>query len=281
MTNVPFLTLNNGNKIPQLGLGTAGLIPNELCEEKCSEALKIGYTHFDTAHFYDNEKGVSDAVLKSGIKRENIFITTKIWPTEFDNPELAIEKMFKRINLSYIDLVLLHWPYGDYISAWKILEKYYNEGKIKNIGLSNFYGKKLEDILKICKIKPVVNQVECNLSKNKIEFKKILEKEKILLMAWSPVKNISEEIKKNEDIIKMEKKYNKSLIQIILRWHIQSGNIVIPKSANVEHIKNNFEIFDFELSEEEMKILNNLPQTTKGDPDDETEKWVLSHSPKS
>ena len=281
MTNVPFLTLNNGNKIPQLGLGTAGLIPNELCEEKCLEALKIGYTHFDTAHFYDNEKGVSDAVLKSGIKRENIFITTKIWPTEFDNPELAIEKMFKRINLSYIDLVLLHWPYGDYISAWKILEKYYNEGKIKNIGLSNFYGKKLEDILKICKIKPVVNQVECNLSKNKIEFKKILEKEKILLMAWSPVKNISEEIKKNEDIIKMEKKYNKSLIQIILRWHIQSGNIVIPKSANVEHIKNNFEIFDFELSEEEMKILNNLPQTTKGDPDDETEKWVLSHSPKS
>ena len=281
MTNVPFLTLNNGNKIPQLGLGTAGLIPNELCEEKCLEALKIGYTHFDTAHFYDNEKGVSDAVLKSGIKRENIFITTKIWPTEFDNPELAIEKMFKRINLSYIDLVLLHWPYGDYISAWKILEKYYNEGKIKNIGLSNFYGKKLEDILKICKIKPVVNQVECNLSKNKIEFKKILEKEKILLMAWSPVKNISEEIKKNENIIKMEKKYNKSLIQIILRWHIQSGNIVIPKSANVEHIKNNFEIFDFELSEEEMKILNNLPQTTKGDPDDETEKWVLSHSPKS
>ena len=279
MSKVPFLTLSNGNKIPQLGFGTAGLLPIELCEEKCLEALKIGYIHIDTAHIYDNENGVGNAVLKSGLKREDIFITSKIWPTEFNDSDSAIEKMFKRFDLSYIDLVLLHWPFGDYISAWKSLEKFYNEGKIKNIGLSNFYGKDLEEILKICKVRPVVDQVECNLPKNQIEFKKILEKENIKLMAWSPIKKISEEVKNNEDIIKMEKKYNKSLIQIVLRWHIQSGNIVIPKSTNVEHIKSNFEIFDFELNEEEMKIFNNLPQITKENPD--REKLILSHSPKT
>ena len=172
------------------------LFPNEACTEKCLEALKIGYRHFDTAHFYKNEKGVGEAVLKSGLKREDIFVTSKIWPTEFNNAEKALEDMLKRFNLTYIDLVLLHWPYGDYISAWKALEKFCKEGKIKNIGLSNFYGKQLEDILKICTIKPVVNQCECNLPKNKLEFKKVLEKENILLVSWSPLKNIDDDIKK-------------------------------------------------------------------------------------
>jgi diketogulonate reductase-like aldo/keto reductase len=271
------LTFNNGNKIPQFGLGTYEMTN---VTETILESFKIGYRHLDTAHFYDNEREVGEAVLKSGLKREEIFVTSKIWPTEFDYAERALENMFKRIKLSYIDLVLLHWPYGDYVSAWKALEKFVKEGKIKNIGLSNFYGEDLKKILEICTIKPVVNQVECHLCKNKLEFKKELEKGKILLVAYCPVRYIDYEIKKNPEIVKIMEKYKKDIYQVVLRWHIQNGNIPIPKSSSIEHMKSNFNIFDFELTSDEMKILNSIPQKTTGDPDDETRKWILSHPPK-
>ena len=270
----PYLTLNNGNKIPQLGLGTFRI---NNCFESCLESFKIGYRHLDTAHFYNNEREVGDAVLKSGLKREDIFVTSKIWPTEFDHAETALNDMFKRINLSYIDLVLLHWPYGDYISAWKVLEKFVEEGKIKNIGLSNFYGEDLKKILEVCKIKPVVDQVECHLYKNKLDFKKELEKDNILLVAYSPVKKIDDNIRNNQDIINMMTKYKKDIYQIVLRWHIQNGNIPIPKSSNVEHMKNNYDIFDFELTPIEMTILNNIPQKKPGG---SNRNWVMSHPPK-
>ena len=188
--------------------------------------------------------------------------------------------MFKRINLEYIDLVLLHWPYEDYVSAWKALEKFVKQGKIRSIGLSNFYGEDLKKILDICEIKPVVDQVECHLYKNKIEFKKELEKNNMLLVAYCPVRHIDEKLKTNPDIVKMMEKYKKDIYQIVLRWHIQNGNIPIPKSSSLEHMKNNFNIFDFELTADEMKLLNSIPQTTKGDPDEEGKKWVLSHPPK-
>ena len=277
MSSCPVLTFYNGNKIPQLGLGTFEI---KNCTQAILESFKIGYRHLDTAHFYENEKEVGEAVLKSGLKREDIFVTSKIWPNEFDHAEKALNDMFKRINLSYIDLVLLHWPYGDYVSAWKALEKFAKEGKIKNIGLSNFVGEDLKKILEICTIRPVVDQVECHLYKNKFELKKVLEKEKILLVAWSPVKNIDDELKNNKEIAKMKEKYKKDIYQIVLRWHIQNGNIPIPKSSSVEHMKSNFDIFDFELTPDEMKILNNIPQRTAGDPNDETRKWILSHPPK-
>ena len=274
MESSPKLTMNNGLKIPQIGLGTYQL---DNCSESIIESFKIGYRHLDTAHFYNNEKEVGKAVLNSGIKREEIFITSKIWPTDFNNPEKALNDMFKRFNLSYIDLVLLHWPFGDYISAWKALEKFYKEGKIKSIGLSNFFGSDLKTILDICEIKPVVDQVECHLYKNRLKFKKELEKEKILLVAYCPVRHIDDKIKKNKDIIKIMENHNKNIFQIVLRWHIQNGYIVIPKSSNYEHMKSNFNIFDFELSEEEMKILNSIPQK----PDDVFNKdWFLANPPK-
>ena len=277
MSACPELTFNNGYKIPQFGLGTFEMLN---CTQTILESFKIGYRHLDTAHFYNNEKEVGEAVLKSGLKREEIFVTSKIWPTEFDHAEKALNNMFKRINLSYIDLVLLHWPYGDYVSAWKALEKFVKEGKIKSIGLSNFYGEDLKKILEICTIKPVVDQVECHLYKNKLEFKKELEKEKMLLVAYCPVRYIDDDLKKNPEIIKMMEKYKKDIYQIVLKWHIQNGNIPIPKSSSIEHMKNNFNIFDFELTADEMKFLNNIPQKTAGDPDEETRKWVLSHPPK-
>jgi diketogulonate reductase-like aldo/keto reductase len=277
MSACPFLTFNNGNKIPQFGLGTFEI---SNCTENVLEAFKIGYRHLDTAHFYGNEKEVGEAVLKSGLKREDIFVTSKIWPTEFDHAEKALTDMFKRINLTYIDLVLLHWPYGDYVSAWKALEKFVKEGKIKNIGLSNFYGDDLKKILEICTIKPVCDQVECHLYKNKLEFKKQLDKEKMVLVAYCPVRHIDEALKNNKDIVKIMEKYKKNIYQIVLKWHIQNGYIPIPKASNVEHMKSNFNIFDFELTADEMKALNSIPQKTEGDPDDETRKWVLSHPPK-
>ena len=277
MSACPFLTFNNGNKIPQFGLGTFEI---SNCTENVLEAFKIGYRHLDTAHFYGNEKEVGEAVLKSGLKREDIFVTSKIWPTEFDHAEKALTDMFKRINLTYIDLVLLHWPYGDYVSAWKALEKFAKEGKIKNIGLSNFYGDDLKKILEICTIKPVCDQVECHLYKNKLEFKKQLDKEKMVLVAYCPVRHIDDSLKNNKDIVNIMKKYKKNIYQIVLKWHIQNGYIPIPKASNVEHMKSNFNIFDFELTSDEMKALNSIPQKTEGDPDDETRKWVLSHPPK-
>ena len=276
MTDFPYLTFNNGKKIPQIGLGTFRISPNEVCTEKCLEAMKIGYRHFDTAHFYQNEKGVGEAVLKSGLKREDIFVTSKLWPTDFAEPEKALENMFQRIKLDYVDLVLLHWPYGDYIGAWKALEKYCKSGKIKSIGLSNFYGKELEDILKICEIRPVVDQVRCDLQKNNLEFKKILDKEKMLLVAWSPVKNLDDSVKNNKDIAKMIEKYKKSFFQIVLRWQIQNGNIVIPKSSSVEHMKSNLSIFDFDLTKEEMDILNSIPQSVDQGPPPDHEKRIMS-----
>jgi len=277
MSACPSLTFNNGNKIPQFGLGTFEIAN---CTQSVLEALKIGYRHLDTAHFYGNEKEVGEAVLKSGLKREDIFVTSKIWPTEFDHAEKALTDMFKRINLTYIDLVLLHWPYGDYVSAWKALEKFAKEGKIKNIGLSNFYGDDLKKILEICTIRPVCDQVECHLYKNKLELKKQLDKEKIVLVAWCPVRHIDDALKNNKDIVSIMEKYKKNIYQIVLRWHIQNGYIPIPKASNVEHMKSNFNIFDFELTADEMKALNSIPQKTEGDPDDETRKWVLSHPPK-
>lgn len=277
MSTCPFLTFNNGNKIPQFGLGTFEI---SNCTESVLEAFKIGYRHLDTAHFYGNEKEVGEAVLKSGLKREEIFVTSKIWPTEFDHAEKALTDMFKRINLTYIDLVLLHWPYGDYVSAWKALEKFVKEGKIKNIGLSNFYGDDLKKILEICTIKPVCDQVECHLYKNKLEFKKQLDKEKMVLVAYCPVRHIDDALKNNKDVVNIMEKYKKNIYQIVLKWHIQNGYIPIPKASNVEHMKSNFNIFDFELIADEMKALNSIPQKTEGDPDDETRKWVLSHPPK-
>ena len=276
MSSCPALTFNNGNKIPQIGLGTY-LMSN--CTNTILESFKIGYRHLDTAHFYNNEKEVGEAVLKSGLKREEIFVTSKIWPTEFDHAEKAIEGVLRRINLLYIDLVLLHWPYGDYVSAWKALEKFAKEGKIKNIGLSNFYGEDLKKILEICTIKPVVNQVECHLYKNKLEFKKELEKENILLVAYCPVKYIDEELKKNPEIVKIMEKYKKNIYQVVLRWHIQNGNIPIPKSSSVNHMKSNFNIFDFNLTSEEMKFLNSIPQKVEGI-NEGRKQWILSNPPK-
>ena len=271
---VPYITLNNGQKIPQLGLGT----PFE--EDFIIEALKIGYRHIDTAHMYGNEKEVGSAIKKSGIKREEIFITSKLWITEYGEGITlpAINKMLKRLDLDYIDLILLHFPFKDYIGAYKDLEKAYEEGKVKSIGISNFENQKLEELCDMAKIKPVLNQVELHPYFQQNDLKNRMDKYNTKVEAWAPLGHAMTNIFNEEIIKKLSEKYKKSPAQIILRWDIQRGIITIPKSQKFERIKENFQIFDFELTEDEIKDINSLDGKQKRiqDKDDVIEKQLLS-----
>ena len=277
--SVPLITLSNGQKIPQLGLGVYCIPPQET--EKCVlEALKIGYRHIDTAHMYGNEKEVGSAIKKSGIKREEIFITSKLWITEYGEGVTlpAINKILKRLGLDYIDLVLLHFPLKDYIGAYKDLEKAYEEGKVKSIGISNFENKKFEELCDMAKIKPVINQIEFHPYFQQNDLKNRMDKYNTKLEAWAPLGHALTNIFKEEIITKLSEKYKKTPAQIILRWDIQRGIITIPKSQNLERIKENFQIFDFELTEDEIKEINSLDgkQNRIQDKEDVLEKQLLA-----
>ena len=256
----PLLEMNNKLKIPQFGLGVFSLKDDGEAEKCCLEAFKLGYRHIDTAHVYGNEKGVGEAIRKSGLPREEIFLTSKVWHNECGEgiTANAIDRMLKRFKLDYVDLLLIHWPIGDYIGAWKDMEKAVEAGKVKSIGLSNFHGKYLEDILKIAKIMPVVDQVECHPYAPCDDLRKELDKINCLIEAWSPLGRGNTQLLKEKVFEEIGKKYNKTAAQIILRWHIEKGNIVFPKSGNIIHIKENFDIFDFKLTKEDMEKIDQL-----------------------
>ena len=261
MSNLsPILTLNNKNTIPQMGFGVFLISSNDEAEKCCLEAFKLGYRHIDTAHIYGNEKGVGKAIKKSGLKREEIFLTSKIWHNECGEGITlkAIDRMLKRLDVDYLDLLLIHWPVGDYCGAWKDMEKAVNAGKVKSIGLSNFKGKYLEDILKIAKILPVVDQVECHPYAPCDDLRKELDKINCYIEAWSPIGRGNKDLLNEEVLINLAKKYNKTVPQIILRWHIEKGNIIFPKSSNPLHIKENWDIFNFKLTKEEVEKINEL-----------------------
>ena len=254
------LEMNNKLKIPQLGFGVFLIKDNEEAERCCLEAFKLGYRHIDTAHVYGNEKGVGEAIRKSGIPRDQIFLTSKIWQNECGEgvTEKAIDRMLKRLKLDYIDLLLIHWTVGDYCGAWKDMEKAVEAGKLKSIGLSNFKKKYLDDILKIAKIMPVVNQVECHPYDPCDDLRVELDKIHCYIEAWSPIGRGNKELLSEPLFVELGKKYNKTVPQIILRWHIEKGNIIFPKSTNPVHIKENMEIFDFKLTKEEIEKIDGL-----------------------
>ena len=257
---IPMLEMNNKLKIPQLGFGVFLIKDNDEAEKCCLEAFKLGYRHIDTAHLYGNEKGVGEAIRKSGIPRDQIFLTSKIWQNECGEgvTEKAIDRMLKRFKLDYIDLLLIHWPVGDYCGAWKDMEKAVEAGKLKSIGLSNFKKKYLDDILKIAKIMPVVNQVECHPYDPCDDLRVELDKIHCYIEAWSPIGRGNKELLSEPLFVELGKKYNKTVPQIILRWHIEKGNIIFPKSTNPVHIKENMEIFDFKLTKEEIEKIDGL-----------------------
>ena len=256
----PKIKLYNGNEIPQMGFGVYEIKGDELTEKCVAEALKVGYRHIDTAHFYENERGVGAAIKKSGIPRDQIWVTSKVWVTEFGSGKTtaAIEKMLKRLDLEYIDLVLLHYHYNDYLGAYKELEAEYEKGHIKNIGISNFEDNKFEDLYNKVKIKPVLNQIELHPYFQQRNIRKKMDELNCKTEGWAPLGHAITNLFKEEIIKKYAEKYKKTSAQIILRWHIQNGFITIPKSCKPERIKENFEIFDFQLTEEEMKSIDNL-----------------------
>ena len=256
-----YTTLNNGIKMPMAGIGTFLLTPDQ-AESAVLEAMKDGYRLIDTANAYVNEKAVGRAMKKSGLTREDIFLETKIWPS-FYMQEDAVEKTLERLDTDYIDLLLIHQPSGNYVAGYRLMEKAYKEGKVKAIGLSNFTKEQIQEILDICEVKPTVLQTEVHPYFQELELKEFLTKEDIKIQAWYPLGHGDAALLNDETIVELGKKYQKSTAQIILRWHIQAGNIVIPGSKNPEHIKANFDLFDFALTEDEMKKISGLDKNVR------------------
>lgn len=255
-----YVTLNNGAKIPQFGLGVYMINGDEATEKAVSAALKLGYRHVDTAHAYQNERGVGRAVKKSGIDRHDIWLTSKLWPSDYgeDKTPKAIDKMLARLDTDYIDLLLLHQQFGDYVGAWQAMEKAVKAGKVRSIGISNFSGERLDNLLKNADIKPAVMQVELHPYYQEHELRKKMAQYDTKFESWYPIGHGDPKLINEPIFTKLAKKYNKTNVQIILRWHIQKGFIVFPKSTNPEHLKQNIDIFDFELTPEEMKEIDAL-----------------------
>ncbi len=255
------MKLNNGINIPQIGLGTYMIKPID-ATNSVRESLKMGYRLIDTANAYINERAVGKGIKESGIKRSEIFVSTKLWPSEYEN-EFAIDEALERLGLEYIDLLFLHQPAGNYIAGYKMLEKAYKEGKIKSIGISNFEGKYIDEILTKCEIKPQVIQVEAHPYYTQDTLRKTLDKYDIKLMSWYPIGHGDNKLINEEIFKQLANKYNKTPVQIILRWHIQMNFIVIPGSKNIEHIKDNLDILDFKLTDEEMKQIAKINKNVR------------------
>ena len=256
-----YATLNNGVKMPMAGIGTFLLTPDE-AEASVLSALQCGYRLIDTANAYVNEKAVGRAMKKSGVERGDIFLETKLWPSFYEQAD-AVDKTLERLDTDYIDLLLIHQPSGNYVAGYKLMEKAYKEGKVKAIGLSNFNQGQIEEILGLCQVKPAVLQTEVHPYFQEQELKKFLSKEGMVIQAWYPLGHGDKALLEEPLFTELAKKYGKTNAQIILRWHIQDGNIVIPGSKNPAHIQDNFDLFDFSLTEEEMAKIAALDKNTR------------------
>ena len=246
-----YATLNNGIQMPMAGIGTFLLTPDE-AEASVLHALACGYRLIDTANAYVNEKAVGRAMKKSGQKREEIFLETKLWPSFYEQSD-AVEKTLERLDTDYIDLLLLHQPAGNYLAGYRLMEKACREGKVKAIGLSNFTEAQIREVLEVCEVKPAVLQTEVHPYSQEKELKQFLKKEGVVIQAWYPLGHGDKALLQEPLFTELGKKYGKSNAQIILRWHIQDGNIAIPGSKNPAHIQDNLALFDFSLTEEEME----------------------------
>ncbi len=245
------IRLNNGAEMPDFGIGTFLLSPDE-AERSVYEALQCGYRMVDTANAYMNEKAVGRAIRRSGMKREEIFVSTKLWPTVYEDDN-AVDETLKRLGLDYVDLLFIHQPAGNYMAGYRQMEKAYKEGKIKAIGISNFHDEKLRDILENAQIKPQVIQTEAHPYFLQTALREELKDYDIRIMAWYPLGHGDKALINEPVFAKLAEKYGKTPAQIILRWHTQMGFIVIPGSKNPDHVRENFDIFDFKLTDDEMK----------------------------
>lgn len=255
-----YVTLNNSVKMPILGFGVYQ-IPKEETKQAVLDAINVGYRSIDTAQSYFNEEEVGEAIEESNVPREDLFITTKVWIDNYgyDNCKKSIYESLNKLNLDYIDLVLLHQPFADYYGAYKALEDLYKEGKIRAIGVSNFYPDRITDICLFGRnIKPSINQVEVNPFNAQFDAQKNMEDLGVQISAWAPFGEGRNNMFTNETLVNIGKKYNKSAAQVILRWLIQRKVVVLCKSTHLQRIKENFDVFDFELSDEDMNVIKKL-----------------------
>ncbi|PWB97298.1 aldo/keto reductase [Salinibacterium hongtaonis] len=260
--NTPTITLNSGHRIPQLGFGVFKVDPAET-ERIVSEALEMGYRHIDTAAIYGNEEGVGKAIAASGIPREELFITTKQWFTEQanDKSRAAIDASLQKLGLDYVDLYLIHWPAaanGLYVEAWRALEQFQEDGLSKSIGVSNFLVPHLQTLLAATDVVPAVNQIELHPAYQQTEITSFCRDKGIAIEAWGPLGQGKYPLLEETPVAAAAAAHGKSSAQVVLRWHVQLGNIVFPKSNRAERMAENLDIFDFELSADEMAAITAL-----------------------
>ena len=251
-----YVTLNNKIKCPVVGIGTFMLSPKD-AENSVREALKMGYRLIDTANAYINERAVGQGMRDSRVPREEIFLSTKLWPSEYENPN-AVDETLERLGVEYIDLLYIHQPAGNWLAGFRQLEKAYREGKAKSIGISNFEGKYIAELETKWEIVPQFIQVEAHPYFTQEELRRTLDKYGIKLMSWYPLGHGDKSLINEPVFVELGKKYGKSSAQIILRWHTQMGFVVIPGSKNVDHIRDNLDILDFSLTDDEMAEIAKL-----------------------
>ena len=257
---IPTVTLNNGIEMPRIGYGVFRMKDPEECEEAVVQAIQSGYRLIDTAAAYENEEAVGRAIRRCGVPREELFITTKLWITDtsYEGAKRGFARSMERLGLDYVDLYLIHQPYNDYYGAWRALEELCAEGKVRSIGVDNFTQDKLADFLFWNNVKPAVNLVECNAFFQREDDRLYMESKNVQMQAWSPLAAGKEELFTNEILCEIAQKYDKSVAQIVLRWFVLRGIVPVVKSANPVRMKENLDIFDFVLSEDDMKEIATL-----------------------
>ncbi|GER71870.1 glyoxal reductase [Weizmannia acidilactici] len=252
---IPNLTFHNGAKIPQLGLGVFLVKDEAELKTSVKTALEVGYRHIDTAMIYGNETYVGEAIRESGVDRKDIFITSKLWNYDhgYEEAKAAFQASLDRLGTDYLDLYLIHWPSAKYIESWKAMEELYHEGKIKAIGVSNFQIHHLEDLMAHTDIVPMINQIETHPEFPQNELHEFMKQHNILHEAWGPLGQGKHHLLEQPVLVELAEKYGKTPAQIVLRWHVERGIVVIPKSVTPSRIKENSEIFDFSLTQEDME----------------------------
>ena len=273
------IKLNNSVEIPILGFGVFQIADPAECERSVVDAIQVGYRHIDTAASYMNEEAVGRGIQKSGVAREELFITTKLWiqSNGYENTLKAFERSLNRLQMDYVDMYLIHQPFGDVYGEWRAMEELYQQGKIKAIGVSNFQPDRIMDLIVHNKIIPAVNQIEVNPFQQQIDNQKFLQDNSVMVEAWAPFAEGRNNIFQNDLLNSLAAKYNKSIAQIILRWVVQRGIIALAKSTRKERMLENISVFDFELSAEDMALITTLDTKTSSffdHRDPEKVKWL-------
>ncbi len=264
MSVIPSVTLNNGVAMPLLGFGVFQIPDAEECERSVSEALRVGYRLIDTAAAYGNEEAVGNAIKRSGVAREELFVTTKLWIQDagYERAKQAFDRSLQRLQLEYLDLYLIHQPFGDVYGAWRAMEELYREGRVRAIGVSNFQPDRVMDLIIHNEVTPAVNQIECHPFNQQTETQKFLQDNNVQIESWGPFAEGKHNIFQNEVLRPIADKHGKTVAQVILRWLTQRGVVAIPKSVRPERIAENFNVFDFDLRTEDMEAIGTLDTKT-------------------